>query len=103
MNVDYGNWGGHLLFAMMCIVMAIVGIVLARNVVEQWLQQCLLLQGILLACVASAAFFPRQNELKLGGVVIIGLLIIHSILGHSALGSPMIKDDENLEEDQSTS
>lgn len=98
MTIDYGNWGGHLLFASMCIVMAVVGIVLARNGFEQWLHQSLLLQGILLAYIASAAFFHRQSELKLGPVVIVGLLIIHSTLGSSP-----VKDEQALDKDQSTS
>ncbi len=98
MNIDYGTWGGHLLFALMCIVIAIVGIVLVRNGVEQWLQQSLLLQGVLLVFVAGAAFFERQNGLKLGGVVIVGLLIIHSIWV-----TPIFNDEQALDEDQSTS
>ena len=98
MNIDYGNWGGHLLFALMCTVIAIIGIVLARNGVEQWLPLSLLLQGILLVYVVSAAFFQRQNQLKLGGAVIAGLLIIHS-----TLGSPTVKDEQSLDEDQSKS
>jgi 4-amino-4-deoxy-L-arabinose transferase-like glycosyltransferase len=97
MTIDYGNWGGHLLFALMCIVIAIVGIVLARNGDEQRLLQSMLLQGILLAYVAGAVFFQRRNELKLGGVVIAGLLIIHAIWGSSG-----VNDEPAQDEDQST-
>ena len=97
MNIDYGNWGVHLLFALMCIVIAIVRIFQDRKGVEYWLSLSVLLQGILLMFVASAAFFDRQSSLKLGGAVIAGLLVFHSTLVAPSF------NDEQAEEDQSTS
>ncbi|MEI8017201.1 MAG: hypothetical protein WCH39_03325 [Schlesneria sp.] len=96
MSIDYGNWGSHILFASACIVTGIVGVVLARTETERWLRQSALLQAILLVYVVSAAFFQRQNELKLGGVVIVGLLIIQAILG-----SPNVTDEPPVGEEQS--
>jgi hypothetical protein len=98
MNTDYGNWGSHILFVSACLVIGIVGFVLAPNGAERWLRQSVLLQALLLTYVVSAAFFQRQNELKLGGVVIVGLLIVQSTLGF-----PGITDEPPLDEDQSES
>ncbi len=98
MNIENGNWGSHILFASVCIVMGIIGVVLARNGAERSMRQSVLLQGILLAFVVSAAFFQRQSELKLGAVVIVGLLIVQS-----TLGSPSVNDELPLDEEQSRS
>lgn len=80
MNIDYGNWGSQILFALACIVVGIIGVVTARNRADRLLRLSLLLQAILLAFVVGAAMFQRQTELKLGGVVIVLLLIVQSIL-----------------------
>ena len=98
MNIEHSNWGSHVLFALVCVVLGIVGVILARNGTERWLRQSVLLQAILLTYVVSAAFFQLQSELKLGGVVIVGLLIVQS-----TLGSPSVNDDPALDEEQSTS
>jgi len=99
MNVDYGHWGSQILFAALCIAIGVVGIVLARTDAELSLQKGLFLQGILLASVVSAAFFQDQIDLKLGGIVIVGLLIIQS-----TLGSPqVITDEQELDEKESKS
>ena len=105
MNIDYGNWGSQILFASACIVVGIVGVVLARNGIDRWLRLGLLLQAILLAFVVSAAFFQRQTELKLGGVVIVGLLIVQSTLGSQETGAEQLLDAEPaqlLDEEQPT-
>ncbi len=96
MSIDYGNWGSLILFASVCIVTGIIGVVLARTDAERWLRQSVLLQAILLVYVVSAAFFQRQSELKLGGVVIVGLLIIPAMLGSSS-----VDDEPPLSEEQS--
>ena len=95
MNIDYGNWGSQILFASACIVVGI----------DRWLRLGLLLQAILLAFVVSAAFFQRQTELKLGGVVIVGLLIVQSTLGSQETGAEQLLDAEPeqlLDEEQPT-
>ena len=67
---------------------------MARTDAERWLRQSALLQAILLVYVVSAAFFQRQSELKLGGVVIVGLLIIQAMSGSQRINEDLPVGEE---------
>ena len=75
MNGDLGRWNDGLLFAGLVVVLGMIGFVSAQVVTDRSLSRGLLLQGTLLA----AAFHEHRGELKLIGLLIIGLLIVQSI------------------------
>ena len=79
MNGDLGRWNDGLLVAGLVVVLGMIGFVSAQVVTDRSLSRGLLLQGTLLAGVVAAAFHEHRGELKLIGLLIIGLLIVQSI------------------------
>ena len=95
MNGDIGWWRYGLLFSALSVVLGIVGLVSARRASERWLTGGLFLQGVLLTFVIGGAFIQGTSDPKLGGLVIAGLLIVHSVWSpnSNADEKPIDEDD----------
>ncbi len=95
MNGDLSRWSDGLLFSALSVVLGIVGLVSARRDSERWWASGLMLQGILLTFVVGGAFVRGSTDLKLGGLTIVVLLIVHSVWGPGLASAtePTDKDD----------
>ena len=95
MNGDVGRWNNGLLYAALTVVLGIVGLVAARRFSERFLASGLFLQGVLMTFVVGGSFLKSTTDPKLGGLVIVGLLLVHSVWGPSfaADAQPAAEDE----------
>lgn len=95
MNLEIGRVGHGLLFAALVVVLGMIGMISAKCRSERNLFRGLFFQGILLTWVIVAAFRPQNSELKLGGLIIIGLLILQTVWQPvSVVDAPASKEED---------
>ncbi len=94
MNGDSAYWSVRLLFASVCVLLGLTGFVAARSSADRRITFGLLAQGILLVFVVGGAYFHRAADLRLGGLVVTGLLLVFSF------GCPANPQDEQSREDK---
>ena len=97
MNGETGRLGHGLLFAALVVVLGIIGIISAQCRSERNLYRGLFLQGVLLTWVVVAAFRNQNSDLKLGGLMVVGLLILQTVWQPaSTLDEPVADGDDPL-------
>lgn len=94
MNHDPAYWSTRLIFASMCILLGTIGFVTARSSSDRRMTFGLLAQGILLAFLVGGTYFRYAANLRLGGMVVAGLLVILSF------ASPAHSVDEQSETEE---
>lgn len=88
-------WICGLLYSCWYAVTAISGLILARTTCERSRAVGQMFQGILLTFVVGGAYFGRSMTIELGGSVMVGLLIIHALLGQATTsGDATLNGDE---------
>ena len=78
MSAEISRWTYGLLFATLIVATGIVGIVAARCSSARSLSGSLFLQGVLMTFVMGSTFLNVTGDTRLGGLVIVGLLLVHS-------------------------
>ena len=79
------EWSSGLLFSStLCVLLGLIGFISVQQSNDRSLASSLLLQGILLAFVIGAAYFPWASDLRLGAAVVAGLLIIQTLRNPAA-------------------
>ena len=79
MNVDIATWNNGLLFAGLCVILGIVGVVSIQHPESRWLASGMFLQGVVLTFTVGAAYFHHAVELQLACFAVVGLLIVQSL------------------------
>jgi NADH:ubiquinone oxidoreductase subunit K len=95
MNGEIRYWSHGLLFAALTVVLGMIGIISAQRASERWMSRGLFLQGALLTCVVGAAFHDHPSDLKLAGLMILGLLIVQCTWRPGSIEDDGTKPDED--------
>jgi hypothetical protein len=102
MNADVTIYNCGLLFAGLCLVFGIVGIVSSDSREYRRLASGLILQGVVFIFVFGSAYFPGSIDLRLGGLTVTGLLIIQNLLSPNEFRGPGTRQvDQVIEENHS--
>lgn len=96
MTGDLTAWNYGLLFAALCVILGVVGVVSSQLNQERWLATGMVLQGVVLTFVVGGTYFRSSVDLHLGGLVVAGLLIIQSL----CKPNPTVDPKSPLEEDE---
>ncbi len=81
MSVDLAVWNYGLVFASICTILGIIGIVSVQRSEDRLLASGLFLQGLILIFGVGGAHFPNSVDLRLSGLILAGLLIAQTLLG----------------------
>jgi hypothetical protein len=94
MTGELGCWSYLLIFAASVIVLGLVGTIIRHNR-EPWLTRSLILQGVLVTCVAGAFFREYPGDLRVASLVIVGLLVFQSVWRFSTSIDETSHDGDN--------
>ena len=83
MNGMISVWICGLLYSAWCVVFGISGLISASSANERSRSIGQVAQGVLLTFVVGGAYYRDSTPIASGGVVVLGLLIIHALLGQS--------------------
>lgn len=81
MNEDLASWSIRLIFASMCVLLGLAGFMAGRSSADRQMTFGLFVQGICLTFVAGSVYLGHSPELRMGALVVAGLLIIFSLAG----------------------
>ncbi len=80
MKGDLGLWNYGLLWAILCIVLGVAGLVSLERRESRRLSSGVCLQGVVLVFIAGSAYLPGSVDLRLGALVVTSLLIMQNLL-----------------------
>jgi predicted membrane channel-forming protein YqfA (hemolysin III family) len=83
MSGAIAQWSHGLLLAALCAILGLVGFAIAANSPDRRLASGLFLQGVLLMFSVAGAFH-HSNELHLGGLIVLGLLLVNDLSGSTS-------------------
>jgi hypothetical protein len=95
---EMNRWSYGLLFALLVIVLGMTGLVSSARSSDRSRSRGLFLQGILLIWVIGAAFHLHpihqySGDLKIGGLLLVGLLIVQSLWQPDSTGADPASED----------
>jgi hypothetical protein len=96
MHSDVASWNFGLLFASLCTLLGMIGVVSTRRSAARSHAIGYFMQGVTLLFVVGGAYFGRSAGFRLGGLVVLSLLILQMIFsGETVAEDPMSREDDS--------